>query len=54
MAKQFENPKETELEDKTTTNATPQKKIEDVADKAAEKAGKTERKFDEAHTIFSN
>jgi hypothetical protein len=51
---QFENPKETEMEDKTATDAKPREKIDRIADKAAEKAGKTEQKYDKDHTIFSN
>jgi hypothetical protein len=54
MAKQFENPEATKLEDETATDATAQEKIERVADKAAAKPAKVEQKFDKEHTIFSN
>ncbi len=43
MAEQFQDPKEEEVEDKTNTKVPRGKKIEDVANKAAEKAGKRER-----------
>ncbi|MGP8271225.1 MAG: hypothetical protein ACLQLH_14245 [Terracidiphilus sp.] len=54
MAEQFGNPKEEEVEEETTMKVPSEEKIEDVANKAAEKAGKREKKFDEDHTIFSN
>ena len=54
MAEQFENPKEEEVEEETAMEVPPEKEIKDIANKAAEKSGKREKKFDEDHTIFSN
>ena len=51
---QFQNPKEEEVEDETVADEKPKEMIDRIADKAAEKAGKTEQKFDKDHTIFSN
>ena len=54
MAKQFENPKVTNLESETTvSDATAQKRIERVAEKAAEKASHTEQSYDQDHEVFS-
>jgi hypothetical protein len=46
MAKQFENPEVTKLEDETVSDTTAQKRIERVAEKAAEKASHTEQSYD--------
>jgi hypothetical protein len=54
MAKQFENPQETKLEDETVSDETAQEKIERVADKAAAKSSKVEQKFDSEHTVTPN
>jgi hypothetical protein len=53
MAKQFENPEVTKLENETVSNATPQKHIERVAEKAAEKASHAEQSYDQDHQIIS-
>jgi hypothetical protein len=53
MARQFENPEETKLEDETASNTTAQKRIERVAEKAAEKSSKGEQRYDEDHNIIS-
>jgi hypothetical protein len=44
MTDQFENTEATRLEDETISDATAEKKIERVADKAAEKSTKTEQR----------
>jgi hypothetical protein len=54
MPEQFENPEATKLEDETVSDASAEKRIERVAEKAAEKSSKTEKNFDKQHTIFSN
>jgi hypothetical protein len=54
MPEQFENPQATKLEDETVTDATADKKIQRVAEKAAEKSSKTEQKYDKDHTIISH
>ena len=46
MAQQFQNPAETKVENETVNNSSSQKKIEKIADIAAEKPAKTEKKFD--------
>jgi hypothetical protein len=53
MPEHIENPKATKLEGETVSEAATAKKIDDVADKAAEKASKTEQRYDADHTIFS-
>jgi hypothetical protein len=53
MAEQFENANATKLEDETESDSLPQKKLDHIAEKAAEKASKTEQRYDEEHTIFS-
>jgi len=50
MAKQFENPEVTNLENETVSDATAQKRIEHVAEKAAEKASHTEQSYDQEST----
>jgi hypothetical protein len=54
MSNQFENPEATKLEDQTISDVTAEKRIERVAEKAAEQGSKTEKKYDGEHTIFSN
>jgi hypothetical protein len=54
MSKQFENAEATKLENETVTDATAEKKINRVAEKAAEKASKTVKEYDEGHTIISH
>ena len=53
MPEQFENPEATKLEDETGSDSSAQKKIERVAEKAAEKPAKVEQKYDADHIIFS-
>lgn len=53
MPDQFENTEATKLEDETVSEATPEKRIERVAEKAAEKSTKTEHSYDRDHSIFS-
>jgi hypothetical protein len=50
MAEQFENPEVTKLEDEIVSNATAKKRIERVADKAAEKASNTEQSYNQGST----
>jgi hypothetical protein len=53
MPKQFENPVETKLEDETVSDASAQKRIDRVAEKAAEKPAKTVKKFEKDEKIFT-
>ena len=53
MPEQFENQEATKLEDATVSDTTEEKRIDRVAEKAAEKPAKTEQRYDEDHTIFS-
>jgi hypothetical protein len=53
MPEQFENQEATKLEDKTVSDASAQERINRVAEKAAEKASKTEQRYDKDHNIFS-
>jgi hypothetical protein len=53
MADQFENPAVTKIEDETITDAPAEKRIENVAEKAAENASHTEQHYDKDHQIFS-
>ena len=54
MTKQFENPEVEKLEDQTVSTISAQKRVDRVADKAAEKPAKTEQKFDKDNTnLFS-
>lgn len=53
MSEQFQNPKEEKVEDETTTNNSERKEIDRVANKAAEKAAETEKKYDGDKPIFS-
>ena len=46
MTKQFENPEETKLEEETVSNESAQKRIDRVAEKAAQKPAKTVQKYD--------
>jgi hypothetical protein len=53
MAKQFENPEVTKIEGETISGATAQKRIEHVAEKAAEKASHAEQSYDqESNDLF--
>jgi hypothetical protein len=53
MPQQFESSKATKPEDETISDATAEKRIELLADKTAEKATKTEQRYDSDHNIFS-
>ena len=53
MPKQFENPEARKLEDETVSDAAAEKRIDRVAEKAAEKAEKTEQSYDQDHEVFS-
>ena len=54
MPERFENPEAKKLEDEIVSDASPQKKIDRVAEKAAEKSTKTEQKFDKDNSnLFS-
>jgi hypothetical protein len=50
MPVQFENPQEKKLADETVQDASTEKKIDLVAEKAAEKATTTEQKFDKENS----
>ena len=54
MPKQFESQEATKLEDQTVSDATAEKRIDRVAEKAAEKASKTVKNYDKEHTIISH
>jgi hypothetical protein len=53
MSNQFENPAKEKLVDPKIAES-PVKKLDKVADKAAEQGAKTEQRYDKDHTIFSN
>jgi hypothetical protein len=53
MSEHFENPKAAKPEDTATSNSSAENKLEEIADKAAEKPAKTEQKYDKEHNIFS-
>jgi hypothetical protein len=54
MAKQFQNPVETKVENETATGSSAQQKIDSIADKAAAKPAKTEQKYDKNNNqLFS-
>ena len=52
MAEPFENPEVTKIENETVSGA-PKKRIERVAEKAAEKASHTEQNYDRDQPIYS-
>jgi hypothetical protein len=54
MPKQFENAEATKLEHETGSDATAEKKINQVAEKAAEKASKTVKEYDKEHGVISH
>ncbi len=54
MPGQFENSETTKLEDETVSDATAKKRIERVAEDAADNASNTVKSYDKDHTIFSN
>jgi hypothetical protein len=53
MPEQFENPEATKLEDETVSDASAEKRIERVAEKAAQKSSKTENNYDKRHDLIS-
>jgi hypothetical protein len=53
MPEQFENPEVTKPENKSISDAAATKRIERVAEKAAEKASHTEQRYDQDHSIIS-
>jgi hypothetical protein len=53
MPEQFENPEATKLEEETVSDAAAEKRIDRVAEKAAEKSSHTIKSYDEDHKIFS-
>ena len=53
MSKQFENPQEQKVEDQTVSNESSGKRIDNIAEKAAEKASKTEQNEREDLPLFS-
>jgi hypothetical protein len=54
MPEQFENSEEKKLEDEKASDATAEKKIQRVAEKAAEKSTHTVKEYDKGHTIISH
>ena len=54
MFKQFENPEATKLEDETTSKKSADEENQDVAEKAARKAAKTEQEYDKDRAKFTN
>jgi hypothetical protein len=52
MAEQFENVQDTRVEDETTSKTTADKRIDRVAEKAAEKSTKTVQHHEESQKIF--
>ena len=53
MSEQFENPEEAKVQDEVVSISSARKKIENVADKAAAKPAKTEKKYDNEQKIFT-
>ncbi len=53
MPEQIGNQKTTKLEVETISDAKTEKKINQVAEDAAEKSTKTEQHYDKDHNIFS-
>ncbi len=53
MTKESENSDAVKTEETTTSDALAEKRIERVADEAAEKSTKTEQRYDSDHNIFS-
>jgi hypothetical protein len=46
MAKQFQTPEETKVDNETATDTSAKQKVQNIADKAAAKPAKTEQKYD--------
>jgi hypothetical protein len=53
MKQQFESEEAKKLKEKTDSDVATEKRINQLADKAAEKASKTEQRYDKNHTIIS-
>jgi hypothetical protein len=53
MPEQIKNSEATKLEDQAISDVSAEKKIERVAENAAEKASKTENDYDKDHSLFS-
>jgi hypothetical protein len=53
MPEQFENQEATKLEDETVSDPTAQKRIDRVAEEAAEKASNAVKSYEKGHAIFS-
>jgi len=53
MTKELEQLEVTKLGNETTSDAAEQKRIDHIAEEAAEKSSRTEQKFDKKHQIFS-
>lgn len=53
MGEHIENLEATKLEDETVLDVSAEKRIEDVAEQAAEKASKTENNYDQDHSLFT-
>jgi hypothetical protein len=53
MPEPFENPDATKLENETVSDASAQKRIERVAEKAAEKASHTVKVYEKDKKIFT-
>jgi hypothetical protein len=53
MPEKFENQEAAKLDDETVSNAAAEKRIDRVAEKAANKAIKTEQHYDQDYTIIS-
>jgi hypothetical protein len=54
MPKQFENTEAKKLEHETVTDAKAEKKIDRVAEKAAQKASKTVKDYEKDHAVISH
>ena len=53
MPEQFVNQEATKLEDATVSDTTAEKRIDRMAEKAAEKSTETAQRYDRDHGIFS-
>ncbi len=53
MTQQVENEEAKKLKDKTDSDEATEKRINHLAKEAAEKASKTEQRYDKDHSIFS-
>ncbi len=53
MDSQFENPEASKLEDETNEDGSPQKRVDRLAEKLAEKSSQVEQDSDEDSSIFT-